>query len=69
VSARINAITTLALFFVEDADQLQQLKGGGMDVGGQFGDFLTEAIEVLLVLQVGVLAGGRKAMGHWNLLV
>jgi len=28
-----------------------------MDVGGQFGDFLTQAGEILLMLQVRVLAG------------
>jgi len=46
VGARIDTLTSPALFYIEDADQFQQLKGGCVDMGGQFGDFVTQAFQI-----------------------
>ncbi len=44
------------LFFIKDTDQLQQLEGGGVDVGRQFGDFLAKVFQITEVFGIGEMA-------------
>jgi len=52
----VEKIAGTTLFFIKDSDQLQQLEGGGVDVGRQFGDFLAEAFQITEVFGVGEMA-------------
>jgi len=52
----VEKIAGTTLFFIKDSDQLQQLEGGGVDVGRQFGDFLAEVFQITEVFGVGEMA-------------
>jgi hypothetical protein len=46
--------------------QFQKLKGSGMDVRSQFGDFITQAFQVTSMIEVGVVARGGQGMGVFH---
>jgi hypothetical protein len=65
VGAGGNAGKTPAFFCIENVDQPQQLAGAGRQMCGHFGDLVTEAGEVLEVLEIGILAGAGQVA--WKL--
>jgi len=49
----VDAVVDPALQFIELADLLQKNKGGGVDVRRQFGDFLTQSGQAVMMFGVG----------------
>jgi hypothetical protein len=66
VSAGIDAIHLPATLLVELADQFQQLESGGVDVGGQFGNFIAQAFQFGQTGGIGTTAefGNRAGVVH-----
>jgi carboxypeptidase C (cathepsin A) len=63
VGAARQAVLYPALLFVVEPHQFQQLVAGGVDVRGQFGDFVLQALQIVVIVRVGEVVKGADSAG------
>jgi len=61
-----DALAVPALVFIELADEFEQPVGAGIEVGGQLGDFIGQAVDELVIFGVGELPALVQGLSYSN---